>query len=72
MNSTPEEQPLRRRLVAVLVPGGLGLLFLYMTLTRPNFGNSRFHDSVRLLGSGAFLCMSLAALVRYFLFRRKG
>jgi hypothetical protein len=72
MTSTPEELPLRRRLVAVLVPGGLGLLFLFMALTRPNFGNSRFHDLVRLLAAGVFLGVGLSALVRYFIFRRKG
>jgi hypothetical protein len=72
MNSTPEERPLRRRLVAVFVPGGLGLLFLYIALNRPTIANMRFHDLVFLLATGACLGVGLSALVRYFVFRRKG
>jgi len=72
MNSTPEEPPLRRRLVAVFVPGGLGLLFLFMALSRPTIANIRFHDLVRLLATGGFLGFGLSELVRYFGFRRKG
>jgi hypothetical protein len=72
MNSTPEERPLRRRLVAVFVPGGLGLLFLFIALNRPTIANMRFHDLVFLLATGACLGVGLSALVRYFVFRRKG
>ena len=71
MNSTPEERPRRPGLVAALVPGGLGLLFLYMSLTRPG-AHIRFHDLVRLLATGGFLGVGLSELVRYFVERRKG
>ena len=72
MNSTPEELTRRRRLVAVFVPGGLGLLFLFMSLSRPNIANLRFHDWVRLLAAGGFLGMGLSELGQNFVFRRKG
>ena len=71
MNRTPEERP-RRRLVAVFVPGGLGLLFLFMSLSRPTIASMRFHDLVRLLATGGFLGVGLSELGRYFAFRRKG
>jgi hypothetical protein len=71
MNSTGEERP-RHRLFAVFVPGGLGLLFLFMSLTRPTIANMRWHDLVRLLATGGFLGFGLSELVRYFDFRRKG
>ena len=72
MNSTPEERPLRRRLVAVFVPGGLGLLFLYIALNRPTIANMRFHDLTILLGAGMMLGAGLAGLVVFFVARRKG
>lgn len=72
MNSTPEELPLRRRLVAVFVPGGLGLLFLFMSLSRPSIANMRWHEIVRLLATGAFLGFGLSQFFLHFGVRRKG
>jgi hypothetical protein len=72
MTSTPEERPLRRRLVAVFVPGGLGLLFLFMSLSRPTIANMRFHDLVRLLATGGWLGFGLSQFVQHFVVRRKG
>ena len=72
MNSTPEERPLRRRLVAVFVPGGLGLLFLAIALNRPTIANipsSRPRVPPR---DGGMPGRGPVALVRYFVFRRKG
>ena len=71
MNSTREGWPRRRRLVgAIGLP--LGLLFLVIALNRPTIANMRFHDLVFLLATGACLGVGLSALVRYFVFRRKG
>ena len=70
MSSTPEERPLRRRLVAVFAPLGLGLIFLFMSLSRPTIANMRFHDLVRLLGTGACLGIGLSGVVLHF--RRTG
>ena len=53
MNSTREERPRRRPLVAAFVGLGLGLLFLAIGLNRPTIANMRFHDLVFLLGTGA-------------------
>jgi hypothetical protein len=72
MNSTGEERPRRPHLFAVLVPGGLGLVFLFMSLSRPTIANMRFHDLVRLLATGGCLGVGLSELTRYFAFRRKG
>ena len=72
MNSTPEERPLRRRLVAVFVPGGLGLLFLFIALNRPTIANMRPVDLIYLLGTGGCLGAGLVAVVWYFDLRRKG
>ena len=72
MNSTPEEMPLRSRLVAVFVPLGLGLLFLVMSLDRPAIANLRFHDWVRLLATGGCFGVGLSTLVRFFISPRKG
>ena len=71
MNSTGEERP-RRRFDPAFVILGMGLLFLYIALNRPTIANMRFHDLVFLLATGACLGVGLSALVRYFVFRRKG
>ena len=70
MNSTGEERPRRRLDPKLFVILGLGLLFLFMSLNRPNIANLRFHDWVRLLGTGACLGIGLSGLVLHF--RRKG
>ncbi len=72
MNSTPEERPHRRRLVAAFVPVGLGLLFLLIGLNRPSIANMRTVDLVHLLATGACLGAGLVAVVLYFVGRRKG
>ena len=72
MNSTPEEPPLRRRLVPPLVALGLGLVFLFMSLSQPTIANLRFHVIVRLLATGGFLGVGLVWLVEYFSGRRTG
>ena len=64
MNSTREERPRRRRLVAVFVAVGLGLLFLVIALNRPTIANMRFHDLVFLLATGACLGAGLVAAGR--------
>ena len=71
MNSTREERP-RRRLDPAFVVLGMGLLFLVMALSRPTIASMRFHDLVRLLGTGACLCAGLVAVVWHFALRRKG
>ena len=73
MTSTGEERPPRRRpLVAGFVNIGLGLIFLYIAFNRPAIANMRFHDLVRLLGTGACLGIGLSGVVLHFRVRRKG
>jgi formate-dependent nitrite reductase membrane component NrfD len=72
MNSTSEERPRRPHLFVGPVGLPLGLLFLVIALNRPTIANMRFHDLVFLLATGACLGVGLSALVRYFVFRRKG
>ena len=72
MNSTGEERPRRPHLFAVLVPGGLGLVFLFMSLSRPTIANMRFHDLVRLLATGGCLGVGLVTLILYFRGHRWG
>jgi hypothetical protein len=72
MNSTREERPSRRRLVAAFVNLGLGLLFLAIGFNRPTIASMRPVDLVYLLGTGACLGMGLMSLVLYFVGRRTG
>ena len=72
MTNTREERPRRRRLVAVFVPLGLGLLFLIIGLNRPSIANMRSVDLVHLLGTGACLGVALVSVIMYFVGRRKG
>ena len=72
MNSTREEWPRRRRLVAVFVGLGLGLLSLITGLNRPSIANMRTIDLVHLLATGACLGVGLAGLVVNLVGRRKG
>ena len=71
MNSTGEERP-RRRFDRSFVVLGMGLLFLFLSLNRPTIANMRFHDLVRLLGTGACLGIGLSGVVLHFRVRRKG
>jgi len=72
MNSTREERPRRGHFVAALVSGGLGLFSLVSGLNRPSIANMRTVDLVHLLATGACLGAGLAAVVLYFVGRRKG
>ena len=70
MTSTREGRPRRPPLVAAFVGVGLGLLFLFLSLTRPTIANMRFHDLLRLLATGFCLGVGLSGVVLHF--RRKG
>ena len=72
MTSPREEWPNRRRLVAVFVGFGMGLLSLANGFNRPTIANMRTVDLVYLLGTGASLGVGLMALIVYLIGRRKG
>ena len=72
MTSTREERFRRAPLIAGCFSIGMGLLSLANGFNRPTIANMRFHDLVFLLATGACLGVGLSALVRYFVFRRKG
>ena len=72
MNSTPEERPRRRPLIAAFVGVGLGLFFLVMGLNRPTIANMRTLDLLHLLATGACLGAGLVAVVLCLVGRRTG
>ncbi len=72
MTSPREEWPNRRRLVAVFLGFGMGLLSLANGFNRPGIANMRTIDLVHLLATGVCLGMGLMALIVYLVGRGKG
>jgi hypothetical protein len=72
MNSTREERPRRPPTIVASIGLPLGLLFLFIALSRPTIANMRFHDLVFLLATGVTLGAGLAGLVVYLVGRRMG
>jgi hypothetical protein len=70
MTSTPEKRP--RPFLAAAFSCGLGLIFLYMGLSRPSIANMRTIDIMHLLVTGAFFGVALVWVVLHFRGHFKG